>query len=448
MAVTQKKVVSGAIWTVGAYGASTLLRFGSNVVLSRLVAPEIFGTMLIISTLRTGMELVSDVGFAQNIVQNKDGDKPRFYHTAWTMQFVRGLILFGLLALAAAPLGRLYALPTEAIQLGALTLAILGGASASIYLLHRRMQLIRLNLFDLTIDFIGAIVTIALALYSPTIWALVIANVVVAAIRATLSYALPESRMRFAWDPAYAAQIFHFGKWIFVSSLVAFLCANLDRLYLGQAVPLAILGIYGIARNIADIPNALIGRLSYSVLFPAISAEQNHGRESLRGRLAPLRFKLLALCALAIAFGATVSDWAVEVIYDDRYHQAGWMLAMLLIGVWGAIVCTISDYALLGVGKPLYGASGNFVKLALLGVFMPLALSHYGLAGAIVAIMLAEIGRYAPIVLGQRREQLSFLRQDVVATALMLALVVAFSFLRWELGYGTAFDGVFLDGHL
>ncbi len=30
----------------------------------------------------------------------------------------------------------------------------------------------------------------------------------------------------------------------------------------------------------------------------------------------------------------------------------------------------------------------------------------------------------------------------------MLALVAAFSFLRWELGYGTAFDGVFADAHL
>jgi hypothetical protein len=55
----------------------------------------------------------------------------------------------------------------------------------------------------------------------------------------------------------------HFGKWIFVSSMVFFLSTYIDRLYLGKVVPLELLGIYGIARSISDLTGNLVLRLGF-----------------------------------------------------------------------------------------------------------------------------------------------------------------------------------------
>lgn len=441
MSFSSKLVTRGAIWTIGAYGASVGLRFGSNVVLSRLVAPEVFGVMLIINTLRIGIELISDVGIGQNIVQNPKGETRSFRDVAWTIQLVRGVILFSLLFLAAAPLGRLYQLPPEAIQFSALTLVLMGGASVSIYLLQRRLQFIRLNLFDLGVDAIGAVLVISLAFISPTIWSLILANVLTAAIRMVATYFLPEARVRLAWRKDHAHEILSFGKWIYLSSLLMFLCASFDKLFLGQAIPLALLGIYGLARNVADLPSALFGRIGYSLVFPVIASQQAQSRTELHARLAPLRLKLLLGSAACIAFGTAFADYAIMIIYDDRYHEAGWMLPVMLLGVWGAILCSMNEYALLGLGKPLYGAAGNMVKLVCLVVGIPLALKTTGLLGTILVVAFSDFCRYIPILIGQRRERLSFFLQDLGVSLFLLALLGAFILLRWQAGFGTPFDG-------
>ncbi|MGO4834884.1 oligosaccharide flippase family protein, partial [Rhizobiaceae sp. 2RAB30] len=390
------------------------------------------GIMLVINTLRNGIELISDVGIGQNIVHNSDGEKRRFLDTAWTIQILRGAVLFSLLFLAAAPLGQLYDLPASAIQFSALTLVIMGAASISIYLMQRRLQIVRLNLFDLAMDFVSVALVVGLALYSPTIWSLILANVLAAAIRTVATYMLPHARNWLAWQPDYARQILSFGKWIYLASLLSFLCASFDKLYLGQSIPLALLGIYGIARNVADLPGALISRLGHSLIFPLIAREQDRPRSELRQHLSPLRLKLLLVCALGMGFGTAFADYAVRIVYDERYHEASWMLPVLLIGVWGAILCSMNEYALLGVGKPLYGATGNMAKLACLVVGIPLGLQVAGLLGAIVVLALSDVCRYFLILFGQRREHVSFFLQDVMMSVLMLGVLALLSLLRLQ----------------
>ncbi len=78
-------VVRGVAWTTGTYAFSVIIRFGSNVILARLLSPELFGILLIINTVRQGIELSSDVGLAQNVVQNSVGNTPAFYNTVWVM---------------------------------------------------------------------------------------------------------------------------------------------------------------------------------------------------------------------------------------------------------------------------------------------------------------------------------------------------------------------------
>ena len=442
MALSEKRIVKGAFWTIGAYGFTVCLRFLSNVVLSRLVVPEVFGLMMVLNTLKMGAELMTDVGIGQNIVRSANAEKQSFQNTAWTIQFVRGLAMFGFLSLAAYPLARLYEIPMSAIELSALTVLVAGTASTSVYYLQRHLDIKRYNIFELVCDVLLAILVVGLAFLSPTIWSLIAANILAAGLRAALSYALPRARNRFEWHGEYAREIISFGKWMFLSSLLAFLCMNFDRLYLAQAIPLAVVGIYAISRTIAEIPAALVARLGHQLIFPLIAASQTGARNELRQRVAPMRLKLLAAAAFAIAFGIATADIAVSLIYDERYRDAGWMLALLLAGVWFAILCSVNEYTVLGVGKPMYGVAGNATKLVVLLVGTPPAVQAYGLPGAILAIAASEILRYLPVLYGQRREKLSFFRQDLFLSLFLAALLAGFLWLRWHLGFGTPFDGM------
>src|SRR4029078_2717321 len=87
-------VVKNAIWSVGAFGLLQGIRFATSVVLTRLLAPELFGIMVIFNSLKTGIELLTDVVIGQSIIHNRNGENPNCAQTAWTIQAMRGVVLW------------------------------------------------------------------------------------------------------------------------------------------------------------------------------------------------------------------------------------------------------------------------------------------------------------------------------------------------------------------
>src|SRR5687768_15639721 len=87
------RAVRGVVWTVGGTAAAMLLRFGSSLILTRLLMPELFGLMAIVSVIFQGLLMFSDLGTGTAIIQNERGDEEPFYNTAWTMQVIRGAVL-------------------------------------------------------------------------------------------------------------------------------------------------------------------------------------------------------------------------------------------------------------------------------------------------------------------------------------------------------------------
>ncbi|MFM6205833.1 oligosaccharide flippase family protein, partial [Planktothrix sp.] len=91
MTSLSKKAIQGTIWTLFGYGGSQVLRFGGNLILTRLLVPELFGLMALVNTFITGLNLFSDVGIRPSIIRSQRGDDPEFLNTAWTIQVFRGL---------------------------------------------------------------------------------------------------------------------------------------------------------------------------------------------------------------------------------------------------------------------------------------------------------------------------------------------------------------------
>src|SRR5204863_421086 len=81
------------LWSATEYLAGFILRLGSNLILARLLVPEMFGLMALVNTFMMGLQMFSDVGIGPSIIQNRRGDDPAFLNTAWTIQVMRGMAL-------------------------------------------------------------------------------------------------------------------------------------------------------------------------------------------------------------------------------------------------------------------------------------------------------------------------------------------------------------------
>jgi len=95
-------------FTIVGFGTQQAIRFGSNLILARLLFPEAFGTMALVTVLLVGLSMLSDLGIQPAIQSSKRGDDPDFLNTAWTLNMIRALMLFILACALAWPMSWFY----------------------------------------------------------------------------------------------------------------------------------------------------------------------------------------------------------------------------------------------------------------------------------------------------------------------------------------------------
>src|SRR5262245_20535951 len=86
----------GTVITVLGFGATLVLRLGSNLALTRLLSPQAMGIGALITTVLLGLWLMTTFGADLSVIQNERGEDKAFLNTAWTMESMRGAIITGL----------------------------------------------------------------------------------------------------------------------------------------------------------------------------------------------------------------------------------------------------------------------------------------------------------------------------------------------------------------
>jgi len=430
------------VWTAGTFMISAGLKFGLNIVLSYLLAPGILGVMVVVNAVRLGVELLTDVGIEQNIIHHADGLDRKFRDAAWTLQLLRGLLLSALFAGAAPFLAQAYHIDVRIFLLAALSPMIGGAHSTAIYVLVKHLEVRRRNGFELGSEALAFVVQVGLAFWLRSVWAPAIGLVAAVALRSALSYLLPDAGQRLRFDREVARRIFSFGKWIALTSLVMYAATNLDRLYLGRLVPLGLLGIYGIARAIAELPTTLARRMSYQIIFPALAGASIDDRSERMAHIAASRLFFVLGACMSLAFAGAVADYLIAFIYDPRYVAAGWMLSVLLMGAIFAVLSNLNEALLLSAGRPHYSSFANLTRLVTLAIALPCGFALGGFPGAVVAVALTELLQFFYIGIGLRRVRMAFWRQDALTIGASIIIFLAIIGARHWLGLGNPLAGM------
>lgn len=432
-------VIRASVWTLIGYGAGQALRFGSNLVLTRLLSPELFGLMALVIVFLVGLQLFSDIGIGTSIIRHKRGDDPVFLNTAWTMAVLRGLLLWICCFIIAVPASRFYEEPQLLwlLPLMGFSTLLSGLNSTALFTLNRHLAVRQLALLELGGQAASIVVMLTWAWLSPTIFALVAGNFASVIFQLAWSHRLnPGPRNRFAWDPTAVKEVVSFGKWVFLSTVMTFAAMQTDRLVLGKLLSMKMLGIYGLAFTLADIPRQIVRALSNKVIFPSFSKMSELPPAEFRAKIHRSRGSVLMLMGGALAVLVSVGSFLVSILYDDRYQAAAWMLPVLSMGVWPVILTQTIDPALLAIGKPHFNAYGSFLSFVVLAVGIPFGESTFGVMGAVVAISLAAIPHYVVINYGLYREGMACLGQDLKATAVFLGILALALAVRVAAGLG------------
>lgn len=405
------RAIRGVIWTMGSKYSAQAIRLASNLILTRLLFPEAFGLMAVVNLVAEGLNLFSDVGIRPAIVQHERGDERSFLDTAWTIQVIRGVCLWcatcGIAGLVVV-LNRHGVVPSDSawadpllpwmLPVAGLTSVAAGFTSTKLVTLQRRLTLGRDAAYTVGGRLLAAAIMVGWALVHPTVWALVGGTVVGTAVMAAAShYILPGRLNRFTWDRDSARELIRFGRWVFLSTALTFLATRADRLVLGVMLPADLLGLYAIAFMLAMVLAKSISQVSQKVLFPLYVQLSKRGGDSLRRNVRRVRLCFLA-AALPLMWAVAIGgQWIVNLLYDQRYIEAGWMLKILAVGAIGQIICTTVQPIILAHGHS--GRHLGFTTLSLLitAATMGLLGALYGGTGVIIAVAVSEVLRYAAV---------------------------------------------------
>jgi O-antigen/teichoic acid export membrane protein len=245
---------------------------------------------------------------------------------------------------------------------------------------------------------------------------------------------------RFHWDSGAAKEILSFGKWVFVSTALTFLSAQVDNLVLGKIFSLEFLGVYIIASVFANIPRQIIGQLSAKLIYPIISSQIQLQRNALRQKIMTKRRPLLLLVAPFLAVLIGFGDLIILTLYDERYAQGAWILPILAIGLWPRVLSYTIDPVFLALGKPKYTAYGNLAVFIVVALGAPVAFHFSGITAAIVVIASKELFAYIVVYYGLNKEEMEVGRQDIVSTVVLALWIVVIFCARELIVYEYFFD--------
>lgn len=400
----RRRAVRATAWTlIGTY-LGQALRLASNLILTRLLFPEAFGVMAIMLLVLQALNIFSEIGIQQMLIQSPRSQDRSFTDTAWTMQVIRGVLLWLATCLAAAGFhlaadaGLLspdsaFADPRLVTLLPVVGLTLLAGGfySTKLIALRRDMTLGYEAAFQLGQQLFQVLVMVTWAWFYPSIWALV-GGTIIGAVAAVIGshLLLPGPGNRFTWNRQAAAELFRFGKYIFVGTLFTFITLNVQRTILGSILSTDLFGIYAIALVLSTVILTAMDRVHGSVLFPLYSQlARRNDPAAMSGNIRRVRLRLLAISLPPMWVVAIFGRHIVEFLYDARYHDAGWMLQLLAVTTIITIVSLTLRPVMLAHGH----ANSHLAYSAISSIFLLICLLIGAFTGGVFGVLIgAAVG--------------------------------------------------------
>jgi O-antigen/teichoic acid export membrane protein len=437
LSLRRRAIFAGA-WNLGALITSQAIRLGGNLIMARLLMPEMFGIMVIATTVSVVLHLLSDVGFRQNIIQSPRGNDPAFLNTVWTVQIIRGFILFAFTLLVAGfawlaqvlhmwPEQSTYAAPQLPLVLAVtgISAIIYGFQSTKVDVAVRDFEQKKVVLAEFVSQLAGLLTMLIIGYFTRSIWALVGSGLVAALAMTLLGhfwFSGPHNRLH--WERSALREVVVFGRWMLLSSAVGVLAMNGDRIWFGGSMSASELGVYSIAVLFLGALQMGMQRLLGAVALPAFS-EAARVNDTARLHALYVRFKLmfdlvsLFLCGLAWV----LSPLLIHFLYDERYAGAGEMLAILSLSffTWRFAV---AHQLWLALGLTKYQAMDNIIRAISLWVLLPLLLALGGAKYAIWGVALHALPTLILVVYVNRKVGLFDFRRELIVLPMVLVGMV------------------------
>lgn len=364
----------GIIWSFVERFSSQGIGFIVSVVIARLVAPEMYGLIALITVFLSFAQVFIDSGFGNALIQRQNRTEED-YNTVFIFNMAVAIALYVGFFFASPLISDFYDEPRLTIltRFVALTLII-----SSLCIVQRT----RLNIL---LDFktqakatviatvIGGTVGIVTAYQGFEVWALVIQQLTSQIITAIvlIYYSHWRPRLQFSWDSFKS--MFSFGSKLLINNVITSIYINIANLVIGKYYSPASLAFYNRGFTLSQLPSTNIEAVLQRIIYPLTCEVQND-----RDRLVQTYYKYLHFSHFIIlplmTLLCVLSAPLISVLLTDKWLPAAEYVSLFSINFMFYAWIDQSGSVTNAVGRSDLNLKGTFFKRPIAFVLLFIAL--------------------------------------------------------------------------
>ena len=365
-----------------------------GVVLARLLGPEEFGTYAVAFVALLALLSCNELGVSLAIVR-WPGDPADIAATVTTISVVASAALTTAAWVAAPWFASAMGDPEAAGVVRLLSLCVLvnGVVATPAALLQRTFRQDRRMVADQVNVWVGAGVSLALAVGGLGAWSLAVGRLSGSLLAAVLLVRFAPLPLRLGLDPRHVRSLLSFGLPLAGASIVVFVVGFVDQVLVGALLGPVMLGYYVLAANLASWPVTLFSQPLRSVA-PALFSRLRHDPARMRGDLLrvlrPVSLAALPLCAV---LSVTAPD-VVRFVYGDAWAPAAQALRWLALLAGVRILAELAyDYlVVVGRSRALLTLQCAWIVVLVPAVWLGVERGGIGGAAAALAVVGVTVG--------------------------------------------------------
>jgi O-antigen/teichoic acid export membrane protein len=375
-----KRIAIGAGWTIAIRWADRAVSLLSIAILARLLLPADFGFVGYAMVVLAILDQFFQFSFETILIRDEDETKSK-YHTVWTLEILKGLILALLIVFGAKYIAGFFREPDLDVILYCLaTIPLLSGLkNIGTVDFQKELNFQRDFILNVSVRLAGSILTVVLALLLRSYWALVFGNILRTVLLVILSYVMCSFRPRLSLSEY--SSVLGFSSWLLVQNIFSSMNARLPVIAIGRFFDAQSLAFFNMGRELTSMASAEIAAPIRRALYPGIA--KMRGDRSQIASTMTAALGIIALVALPTVAGVGVTaPLLIPAFLGDNW--VGAVPVAQVLSLHGALFVFYpsSHVVYYAMDMPKITARISILRLFLLVPTVLFAVPEYGVLGA------------------------------------------------------------------
>ena len=389
------QIVSATKWSTITEVMAKLVAPISSMVLARLLTPSAFGVVATLNMVISFAEIFTDAGFQRYLIQHefKDAEeKDKSTNVAFWSNLAMSFFLWGVIAIFSEQLATLVGNPGlgHVLTIACVSIPLASFSSIQMALFKRSFDFKTLFWRRLAMILVPLCITVPLAFWMRSYWALVIGTICVNLVNAVLLTYKSNWRPRKYYSFFNLQEMLSFCSWSILDKVLIWATSYVDIFFIGKMLNDHYLGVYKTSISTVGQFTSLITASVLPVIMPSLSRLQNDFPEMRKTLLSFQKYTSVLLLPLGVGI-FMFRNLITEVMLGDQ-----WIEASSFIGLWGLMEVTTVIFS--RFCSPVYPAIGKprvsvIVQLLHLVVLIPAVIisGQYGFSALYITRSLVRL---------------------------------------------------------